>query len=418
MSKPFFSIVIPTRQRHETLPFAIKTVLQQEFDDYEIVVADNCSSSETYEVVHSFNNPKIKYFRSEIPLAMSDNWEFAISKVQGEYVIVFGDDDGLIPNSLGFLRNLIENTQFNVIRWNRVYYSTPNMQPPEFSNSLQIPLPGNNYVYIGNSVINSTIHFKSSYTILPMLYNSVIRRSLIDELINKTGRIFQSLTPDVYSGFALAYISKSYLSIGIPCSINGASPKSNGVSHAYQTRGNAIIRDFIELNASSNLNFHSKIPNVRSITASVMETFFQFKDHFNTSQFTENIEKIYRKILEDVVVFDLQEQKECINLLREKIINNKDLIHLINSDAWKAFKPKVRNSNVAQTLKNGFYKQEGFLILDASKFRVSNVYEASKLVSNFYDFSTSDLHIEHFRKPLRSRLYRRISSALNILING
>ena len=39
--KPFFSIVIPTRNRHDTLHYSIETVLQQNFDDYEIFGNDN-----------------------------------------------------------------------------------------------------------------------------------------------------------------------------------------------------------------------------------------------------------------------------------------------------------------------------------------------------------------------------------------
>ena len=59
-----FSIVIPTRERHETLGSTLQTVLTQDFDDYEIVVSDNFSSPETKLVVDSFNSDKIKYFLS------------------------------------------------------------------------------------------------------------------------------------------------------------------------------------------------------------------------------------------------------------------------------------------------------------------------------------------------------------------
>ena len=59
-----FSILIPTRNRHETLSFAIKTCLEQNFENYEIVVCDNNSSSETREVIEKLSNIRIKYIRS------------------------------------------------------------------------------------------------------------------------------------------------------------------------------------------------------------------------------------------------------------------------------------------------------------------------------------------------------------------
>ena len=43
MKKPCFSIVIPTCMRHQTLPYTLRTCLEQSFEDYEIIVADNAS---------------------------------------------------------------------------------------------------------------------------------------------------------------------------------------------------------------------------------------------------------------------------------------------------------------------------------------------------------------------------------------
>jgi glycosyltransferase involved in cell wall biosynthesis len=60
MPRPRFSIVIPTRQRAHTLYFTLRSCLMQSFDDYEIVVCDNCSSPATREVVESFASPSVR----------------------------------------------------------------------------------------------------------------------------------------------------------------------------------------------------------------------------------------------------------------------------------------------------------------------------------------------------------------------
>ena len=57
MSGPRFSVVIPTRERADTLRFALQTCLVQNYKDYEIVVCDNCSSSATKEVVELIRIP-------------------------------------------------------------------------------------------------------------------------------------------------------------------------------------------------------------------------------------------------------------------------------------------------------------------------------------------------------------------------
>ena len=46
-----FSVVIPTRERAHTLRSTLQTCLDQEFQDYEIVVCDNHSSQATREVI-------------------------------------------------------------------------------------------------------------------------------------------------------------------------------------------------------------------------------------------------------------------------------------------------------------------------------------------------------------------------------
>lgn len=84
MASPRFSVVIPTREGVSTLAATLRTCLDQEFDDYEIVVCDNFSSPATREVVDGFASPRIKNLRSPRPLAMSSNWELAVAHAAGD----------------------------------------------------------------------------------------------------------------------------------------------------------------------------------------------------------------------------------------------------------------------------------------------------------------------------------------------
>ena len=51
MAKPFFSIVIPTKNRPELLRDAIRSVLLQNFDDYELIVSDNFNDERTKKLL-------------------------------------------------------------------------------------------------------------------------------------------------------------------------------------------------------------------------------------------------------------------------------------------------------------------------------------------------------------------------------
>src|SRR5262245_51577835 len=100
MTMPRFSIVIPTRNRENTLRHTLRTCLAQDFADFEIVVSDNDSPPAVREVVASFADSRIKYFRTPRLLAMSDSWEFALEHAAGEFVTVIGSDDGLLLHAL------------------------------------------------------------------------------------------------------------------------------------------------------------------------------------------------------------------------------------------------------------------------------------------------------------------------------
>ena len=53
-----FSIVVPTCERASTLRFTLKTIIEQDYDNLQIIVSDNFSNDETKEVVQSFSDSR------------------------------------------------------------------------------------------------------------------------------------------------------------------------------------------------------------------------------------------------------------------------------------------------------------------------------------------------------------------------
>jgi len=62
---PKVSVVIPTYNRAHLVGRAIRSVLNQTYQDFEIIVVDDGSTDNTKEVVKSFNDPRIRYIRHE-----------------------------------------------------------------------------------------------------------------------------------------------------------------------------------------------------------------------------------------------------------------------------------------------------------------------------------------------------------------
>ena len=279
-SRPRFSIVIPTRERANTLKFTLDTCLTQGHESFEVIVCDNCSSPATRQVVESFAAPKVRYVRSDKPLAMSENWELAVSHAAGEYVVVVGDDDGLLPDALGGIDRVLLDTGVRCLRWERVYYSWPDMPAAEEANIVHIPLIGKSEILEGRAVMRAVANSEEDYTRLPMLYNSAIHSSLIGEMKARAGRLFASRTPDIFSGFAFAYLAGSYVSLGRPMTINAGSAKSNGCAHVYPQGDAAVAQDFRDLNESAGLGCHPEVPDfdVIALAAVVADGFLHARD--------------------------------------------------------------------------------------------------------------------------------------------
>ncbi len=74
---PFFSIVMPTRNRVSLLRSSLKTAIDQSFQDYEVVVCDNNSKDDTREVVETFisQSSRVRYINPQRDLSMCDNFE-------------------------------------------------------------------------------------------------------------------------------------------------------------------------------------------------------------------------------------------------------------------------------------------------------------------------------------------------------
>ena len=192
-----FSVVIPTRERATTLRHALRTCLDQNFDDYEVVVSDNDSSPATKAVIDEAASRRVRYVRSPGLLAMSSNWDFAVSHARGEYVILIGDDDGLLPHALAEVDRITREHDAKVVRWTQVYYTWPSFALPGQADYLRVPLGRGLAEVASLDLIRAVIGFRLPYTALPMLYNAAVHRSVLDEL-PKTGRVFPHPVPDVY----------------------------------------------------------------------------------------------------------------------------------------------------------------------------------------------------------------------------
>ena len=99
---PKVSVCIPVRNGGDFLPRAVDSVLQQSFDDYELIIVDNCSTDGTVKWIEDKLQaaPKIRFYRNATNLGLVGNFNTCLAYAKGEYVKFLCADDLLLPESV------------------------------------------------------------------------------------------------------------------------------------------------------------------------------------------------------------------------------------------------------------------------------------------------------------------------------
>jgi len=115
MSKPQFSILLPTHNRAGVLPFAIRSVLAQSVEDFELlIVGDGCTDN-TADVITSFKDPRIRWF--DLPKAAYfgyANRNIALRQAKGALIAFMAHDDLWLPDHLEILADAFKDKKTEI----------------------------------------------------------------------------------------------------------------------------------------------------------------------------------------------------------------------------------------------------------------------------------------------------------------
>src|SRR5687768_1182274 len=180
---PFFSIAIPTKNRPVLLEHAIRSVLQQTFTDLEVVVCDNSDPAQaesTAQVVRAFDDPRLRYVRTNGRLSMPDNWEDAMGEVHGDYVGVLTDRSVFHPHAMETARHEIEATGVPLVGWSGESYG----RGPSGRDFRRRPCSGRSWIVESARLLDYFVrgHFKHASKRLPKLMTAICSRAVIEEI--------------------------------------------------------------------------------------------------------------------------------------------------------------------------------------------------------------------------------------------
>ena len=100
MSSPIVSVIIPTYNRKNLAKLAITSAIEQDYNDFEIIVIEDGSESGIKEWLRDQNSERIRYYNNGINLGLSPSRNRGVELAEGKYVAFLDDDEAWLPRKI------------------------------------------------------------------------------------------------------------------------------------------------------------------------------------------------------------------------------------------------------------------------------------------------------------------------------
>ncbi len=122
MKNPLISILTTVYNSEKYLEENIKSVLEQTYDNIELIIVNDGSTDKSEDIIKSFKDKRIKYFRIENS-GQSSASNYAFNKSKGEYINFLDADDILSENHIEIMLNCLDRKKNELVfcEWGRFY---------------------------------------------------------------------------------------------------------------------------------------------------------------------------------------------------------------------------------------------------------------------------------------------------------
>ncbi len=120
---PLVSVIVTTYNRRELLGRTLKSILNQTYTNFELIVVDNFSNYDFFEYINSFADERIIPFQNANNGIIAVNRNFGIGKARGEYLAFCDDDDLWMPDKLERQISIINEKGVDLVCTNLTRFS-------------------------------------------------------------------------------------------------------------------------------------------------------------------------------------------------------------------------------------------------------------------------------------------------------
>lgn len=152
MDAPIFSVIVNCRNSARFLQSCLESIQNQTFKNYEVIVWDNCSTDNTFEIAFDFSQADVRFkvIHGETSLKLGQARNAAIHKAQGKYLAFLDSDDLWHSNFLSNHHKVLQDSNDNIFGVGNVI---------EVNSSFNL-LNENNYMSSSNTTVPNYIFRK------------------------------------------------------------------------------------------------------------------------------------------------------------------------------------------------------------------------------------------------------------------
>ena len=164
MKKPYFSVVIPTFNHAEFLKRALASVINQVYQNFEIIIVDNNSEDHTEEVISNFDDNRISLYKIDNQGVIGLSRNLGIKKSKGDWIAFLDSDDFWYRTKLGTIANFIEKKPYYDVICNDELLNYSSKRKKKFK--IYGPLSNNTYAKLlvyGNKLSTSATSVRKSF---------------------------------------------------------------------------------------------------------------------------------------------------------------------------------------------------------------------------------------------------------------
>jgi glycosyltransferase involved in cell wall biosynthesis len=229
-----FSVLLPTRNRLELMSYAIESVRRQDYENWELIVSDNDSQENIEGYIASLKESRIHYTRTAQFISVTENWNNALDRARGEYVIMLGDDDCLLPGYFTKMLRVIQDfDRPDLIYTDACLFGYPGVLPDfpagflrsHYNSYFSDKSPHRLDRATARDILAHSVSFVMAVNFNMQL--SLFSRELVEKVADR-GAFFQSPFPDYYATNVLFLKSDCAVIYQQPVVVIGVSPKSYG----------------------------------------------------------------------------------------------------------------------------------------------------------------------------------------------